>query len=375
MKYLPYGKQCIEDDDIAAVVAVLKSDYLTTGPAITEFEQAICQTTGAQYAVAISNGTAALHAACFAAGVKPGDEVITSPITFAASANGALYVGAKPVFADIDEKTYNINPDCVEECITSNTAAIIPVHYTGQPCDMDAINNIAKKRNIPVIADGAHALGAVYKGKKLGQLADMTTLSFHPVKHITTGEGGAIITNDETYYKKLLLFRSHGITRDPAIMCKNEGGWYYEQLLLGYNYRMTDVQATLGISQMKKLNRFLQRRLEIAKIYDEAFKDIPGVIPPYQAPECQNAWHLYVIQINNRKAAYGALHAEGIGVNVHYVPVYYHPYYEQLGYKKGICPKAETLYEKILSLPMWAGMTDGDALRVCNAVVDISKRL
>jgi UDP-4-amino-4,6-dideoxy-N-acetyl-beta-L-altrosamine transaminase len=370
MSYLPYGRQIIEDDDIAAVVAVLKSDYLTTGPTIAEFEREICAATGAKYAVAVSNGTAALHAACFAAGVKAGDEVVTSPITFAASANCALYMGAKPVFADIDEKTYNIDPACVEAALTRKTAAIIPVHYTGQPCDMDAVNAAAKKRDIPVIADGAHALGAVYKGRKLGELADMTTLSFHPVKHVTTGEGGAIITDNEEYYKKLLLFRSHGITRDPAQMLANEGGWYYEQLELGYNYRMTDIQAALGVSQIKKLGRFVKRRREIAALYNEGLRDIPCVTLPFQAECCENSWHLYVVRFDKdiRGKIYAALQAEGIGVNVHYIPVYRHPYYRKLGYEKGLCPRAEALYEGMISLPMWAGMADDDVYRVINTI-------
>lgn len=377
MDYIPYGKQIIDDDDIAAVVSVLKSDYLTTGPKIAEFEQALCEATGAKYAVALSNGTAALHAACFAAGIGPGDEMITSPMTFAASSNCALYLGARPVFADIDPRTYNIDPACIEASLTDRTKAIIPVHYTGQPCDMDAINAIAGERGIAVIADGAHALGATYKGRPLGQLADMTTLSFHPVKHITTGEGGAVITNDNGYYEKLLLFRSHGITRDTAVMAENHGSWYYEQHLLGYNYRMTDIQAALGISQLKKMNQFLERRRKIARAYNDSFGNTLGVVTPYQASGCDSAWHLYVAQFDvavlgrNRKEIYDALHKKGVGVNVHYIPVYYHPYYQSLGYKKGLCPIAEGLYERILSLPMWAGMTDVHVQAVVSTIWDL----
>ena len=240
---IPYGRQTIEEDDIQAVVEVLRSDYLTTGPKIEEFEHAVCEYTGAKYAVAVSNGTAALHAACFAAGIKEGDEVITTPITFAASSNCVLYCGGTPVFADIDPRTYNIDPKDIERKITNKTRAIIAVHYAGQPCDMDEIHRIAKEHHLIVIEDGAHALGAVYKGKRVGTLSDMTTFSFHPVKPITTGEGGMVVTDNEELYKKLVLFCSHGITRDETLMTKTEGGWYYQQLALGYNYRITDVQC------------------------------------------------------------------------------------------------------------------------------------
>lgn len=248
---IPYGRQTIEEDDIQAVVDVLKSDYLTTGPKIAEFEKAVADYVGAKYAVAISNDTAALHAACHAAGIGEGDEVITTPITFAASSNCVLYCGGTPVFADIDPKTYNIDQEDIKRKITPRTKAIIPVHLAGQPCDMDAIHEIAKEHNLIVIEDAAHALGSEYKGKKIGGLSDMTTFSFHPVKPITTGEGGMIVTNSEELYKKLVLFRSHGITRDTSLMTRNEGPWFYQQLDLGYNYRMTDIQCALGCSQMK----------------------------------------------------------------------------------------------------------------------------
>ncbi|MDE7423228.1 MAG: UDP-4-amino-4,6-dideoxy-N-acetyl-beta-L-altrosamine transaminase [Lachnospiraceae bacterium] len=353
--YIPYGRQCIEEDDIEAVVEVLCSDYVTTGPAVAEFEKSVAEYTGAKYAVAVSNGTAALHAACLAAGIKEGDEVITTPITFAASANCVLYCGAKPVFADIEPDTYNIDPTKIEEKITSKTKAIIAVHFTGQPCKMDEIHEIAKKHNLFVIEDAAHALGAEYKGKKVGSISDMTTFSFHPVKHITTGEGGMVTTNSKELYDRLVLFRSHGITRDERFLEKNEGGWYYEQLDLGYNYRITDIQCALGISQMKKLDRFVERRREIAKRYNEAFSDVKGIQIPKQEADCHNSWHLYVIQVldRDRKEVFDTLRSKNIGVNVHYIPVYKHPYYQKNGYERVCCKNAEQYYANAISIPMY----------------------
>ena len=367
---IPYGRQTIEADDIEAVVKVLQSDFLTTGPMVNEFEKIVADYVGANYAVAISNGTAALHAACFAAGIKPGDEVITTPITFAASSNCVLYCGATPVFADIKADTYNIDPEDIRRKITSKTKAIIAVHYTGQPCEMDEIHEIAKEHGLLVIEDAAHALGADYKGKKIGSLSDMTTFSFHPVKHITTGEGGMITTNNKELYEKLKLFRSHGITRDYKIMTKNEGGWYYEQLDLGYNYRITDIQCAMGISQMKKLDRFVERRRQLVERYNEAFTNMEEVIIPWQQEGCNNSWHLYVIQVKNgrRKEVYDKLQEKGICVNVHYIPVYYHPYYREHGYADVACKKAEALYENIISLPLYYSLTDAEQDYVIEAV-------
>lgn len=356
---IPYGKQTIEQDDIQAVVDVLKSDFLTTGPKIAEFEQTVADYVGAKYAVAISNGTSALHAACFAAGIEPGDEVITTPLTFAASANCVLYCGGTPVFADVDPKTYNIDPEDIQRKITDRTKAIIAVHLAGQPCDMDAIHSIAREHGLIVIEDGAHALGSVYKGKKVGSMSDMTTFSFHPVKPITTGEGGMIVTDNEDFYKKMILFRSHGITRDDSMMTRNDGPWFYQQFDLGYNYRITDIQCALGCSQMKKLDRFLARRKEIVARYNEAFADCDNIITPYQLSDTESGWHLYIVQVKNcdRRKVFENMREKGIGVNVHYIPVYMHPYYQEHGYENVHCANAEEIYSHIISLPLYPGLT------------------
>lgn len=370
---IPYGRQTIDEDDINAVVDVLKSDYLTTGPKIAEFEQAVASYTGAKYAVAISNGTSALHAACFAAGIGRGDEVITTPLTFAASANCVLYCGGTPVFADVDPYTYNIDPEDIRKKITDKTKAIIAVHLAGQPCDMDEIHSIAQEHNLIVIEDGAHALGSVYKGKKVGCLSDMTTFSFHPVKPITTGEGGMIMTDNEELYKRLVLFRSHGITRDESMMTRNEGPWFYQQLDLGYNYRITDIQCALGCSQMRKLDKFLKRRRELAERYNNAFIECDNIVTPYQLPDTQSGWHLYIVQVKNhdRKQVFETFRDKGIGVNVHYIPVYMHPYYQEHGYKDVHCANAEEIYSHIISLPLYPGLTDDQQ----DYVIDTLKQL
>lgn len=370
---IPYGRQTIEEDDIQAVVETLKSDYMTTGPKIAEFEKMVAEYVGAKYAVAISNGTAALHAACFAAGIGTGDEVITTPLTFAASANCVLYCGGTPVFADVDARTYNIDPEDIRRKITDKTRAIIAVHLAGQPCDMAAIHAIAREHHLIVIEDGAHALGSEYKGKRVGALSDMTTFSFHPVKPITTGEGGMIVTDDAELYRRLVLFRSHGITRDESLMTHSEGPWFYQQLELGYNYRITDIQCALGCSQMTKLDRFLSRRRELAKRYDEAFVGCENIVVPYQRPDANSGWHLYIIQVPecDRKQVFEALQREGIGVNVHYIPVYYHPYYQEHGYRNTHCKNAEEIYSRMLSLPIYPGLTDAQQ----NEVIEKVKRI
>ena len=372
---LYYGHQYIDDADIQAVVDVLKSDYLTCGPKITELEEKLCQITGAKYAVVCSNGTAALHMACMAAGVEPGDEVITTPITFAASANCALYCGAKPVFADINDKTYNIDPENVKALTTEKTKAVVAVDFTGQSVELDALMAHCKENNLVLIEDGAHVIGTKYKGQPNGSIADMTTFSFHPVKTVTGGEGGAVMTNNEECYQKLLLARSHGITRDTALMEEEpHGGWYYEQVSLGYNYRMTDIQAGLLISQLDKLPMFSARRKEIVAKYDEAFLQMPEIQVQKEIPESDTTRHLYILRIKpdmltiNRREFFDALAAENIMCNVHYIPTYYFPHYQRLGYEKGLCPKAEKLYDEMMSLPLYYGMTDQDAEDVIAAV-------
>lgn len=374
-KKIGYGHQFIDDTDIQAVVDVLKSDYLTCGPKINEAEKKLCEITGAKHAVLISNGTAALHATAYVAGIGQGDEVITTPITFAASANCVLYCGGKPVFADINPNTYNIDPDSIERCITKKTKAIIAVDFTGQAVEVDRIREICDNNHLVFIEDAAHSLGTKYKGKSVGSLADMTEFSFHPVKTCTAGEGGAITTDSDEFYKKLLFFRTHGITRDQEQMDKTtEGGWYYQQIGLGYNYRMTDIQAALLSSQLDKLNMFSERRKQLVKNYNLEFSNIPEITVQKEISESETVRHLYIIQLNTemlkcgRKEIYDALQAEGVGVNVHYIPVYSFPYYQKLGYKMGICPNAEKLYERIISIPLYYSMTDEDQAKVVEAI-------
>lgn len=374
-KKIGYGHQYIDDADIQAVVEVLKSDFLTCGPKIAEAEEKLCSITGAKHAVLISNGTAALHAACAAAGVGEGDEVITTPITFAASANCALYCGARPVFADINPETYNIDPEEIEKKITARTKAVVAVDFTGQAVELKRIREICDAHHLMLIEDAAHSLGTKYEDKYVGNLADLTTFSFHPVKTCTAGEGGAIMTNDDDLYQKLVLFRAHGITRDPNLMCKqSEGGWYYQQVSLGYNYRITDIQAALLSSQLDKLGLFSERRKALVRMYDEAFSKMPEITVQKEIEQSDTVRHLYILQLNlekltcTRKEVYDALQAEGVGVNVHYIPVYSFPYYQELGYKMGTCPNAEKLYERIISIPLFYAMTDEDVRKVVEAV-------
>lgn len=370
-----YSHQYIDDADIQAVVNVLKSDYLTCGPEIDVAEKKLCEVTGAKHAVLIANGTAALHAACFAAGIGPGDEVITTPITFAASANCALYCGGRPVFADINPETYNIDPESIEAHITSKTKAVVAVDFTGQAVEIKRIREICDKHGLIFIEDAAHSLGTKYDGKPVGSLADMTEFSFHPVKTCTAGEGGAITTNSDELYKQLVLFRTHGITRVQDWMDKpSEGGWYYQQVALGYNYRMTDMQAALLSSQLDKLDMFAARRKELVKRYDEAFSHMPEITIQKEIPESDTVRHLYILQFNmemlkcGRREIFDALQAEGVGVNVHYIPTYTFPYYQKLGYKMGSCPNAERLYERIVSIPLYYSLTNDQQDKVIDAV-------
>lgn len=370
-----YGHQYIDEADIKAVTDVLRSDFLTCGPQIGNLEKRLCELTGAKYAVACSNGTAALHMACQAAGIGEGDELITTPITFAASANCALYCEARPVFADINPETYNIDPACVKEKITERTKAVVAVDYTGQAVELDPLLEMCHERGITLIEDGAHSIGTLYDGRPVGSIADMTTFSFHPVKTVTGGEGGAVLTNDPKLYQRLKLFQTHGITREPELLQhESHGSWYYEQIELGMNYRMTDMQAALISSQLDKLPLFQKRRKEIVAKYDQAFSRIPELFVQKEIPESDTTRHLYILRIRpekltiDRKQFFEAMAAENICCNVHYIPVYYHPYYEELGYEKGLCPHAEKLYGEIMSLPLYYSLTDQDVEDVITAV-------
>ena len=363
MRYIPYSCQSIDEKDVKAIVEVLRSGWLTQGPKINEFERALAKYVGSRYAVSFSSGTAALQAAYFAAGIKKGDEVITSPLTFVATANAVLWQGARVVFADIDSKTGNIDPREVERKISKKTKAIVPVDYAGLPAKLGELKKVARRHKLLLIEDAAHALGATYKGRKIGSIADMTIFSFHPVKSITTGEGGAITTNRKDLYERLLVFRNHGITKDKnKFKRKNPGDWYYEMHELGLNYRLTDIQAALGLSQLKKLPRFLWARRLIAKRYQRKLARIHGLILPKEPKSFRSSWHLYPIRLKtgrsvNRAEVFKKLHKVGIGVQVHYIPVYWHPYYKKLGYKKGLCPKAEEFYKTELSLPLFPALS------------------
>lgn len=374
-----YGRQWVDEEDVSAVADVLRSDYLTCGPQVTAMEQALVDYTGAKYAVAVSNGTAALHCACIAAGVGPGDEVITTPITFAASANCILYCGATPVFADINPDTYNIDPESIRAHITNKTKAVVAVDFTGQAVEIDKIRAICDEFNLIFIEDAAHSIATKYKGKQVGSLADITTFSFHPVKTITGGEGGACLTNNDEFYRKLVLAHTHGITHDDRLMeeAPHEGPWYYEEISLGYNYRITDFQAALIVSQMKKLDMFAGRRKEIVCRYNEAFGKLPGIIVQKEILESDTCRHLYIIQLDfeqlncTRIEFFDAMLAENVQCQIHYVPVYWFPYYKHLGYEKGLCPNAEKIYEGIMSIPLYPKMTDQDVDDVINAVKKI----
>ena len=373
LRPIPYGHQTIDAEDVRGVARTLRSDWMTQGPKIAKFEAAVAKECGAKYAVACANGTAALHLACLAAELGPGDEAITSPITFAATSNAALYCGAKPVFADVQPDTINIDPAEIAERLTSKTRAILPVHFSGHPCDLQEIHEIAAKRRLVVIEDAAQALGAAYRGEPIGSCrwSDMTTLSFHPVKHITTGEGGMVLTNRKDLYDRLRLFRTHGITRKPSMLRRNDGPWYYEMHALGFNYRITDFQCALGLSQLKKLPRFVARRRAIAAEYDCAFSALPEVVTPPERPYCRNSYHIYCIRLrdaSSRRAVFERLQRRDIQANVHHIPVYAMPYYRANGYAKTRCPNAEDYYSRTITLPIYPGMTAADVKRVIRSV-------
>lgn len=370
---LPYGRQSVDEADIAEVVKVLRSNWLTTGPKVAEFEEAFAAAVGARHAVAVSSGTAALHAAAFAAGIGPGDEAVTTPLTFAATANCVRFQGGTPVFADIRADTLTLDPERVARAITPRTRAIIPVDFAGQPADLDEINALAARHGLVVIEDAAHALGVEYRGRRVGSLAHLTTFSFHPVKHITTGEGGMVTTEDARLADRVRRFRNHGIGTDAAER-ERAGTWFYEVEDLGYNYRLTDIQCALGLSQLHKLPRWLEKRRAIAQSYSSAFGDFPELELPMTSSDRTCAWHLFVVRLNlerlrvGREVVFRALRAENIGVNVHYIPVPWHPSYQRMGHARGGWPVAETTYDRLVSLPMWPGMTEGDVDDVITAV-------
>ncbi len=371
-KIIPYNHQWIDKEDIEAVIRVLKSDWITQGPKIAEFEKALCDYTKAKYAVAVSSATAALHLACLVCGIKAGDEVITSPITFVATANAIVYCGGIPVFADVQPDTANINPNEIEKKINKRIKTIIPVHFAGHPCDLEEIHKIAKQYHLTVIEDASHALGAEYKGEKIGscRYSDMAVFSFHPVKSITTGEGGAILTNRRELYDRLILLRSHGTTKNMNKFTdynpQTDGGWYYEMQELGYNYRITDIQCALGISQLSRLDKMILRRREIAGLYNKFLSTLDNFILPVEKSYIKSAWHLYVLKLKEkdlRKSVFEKLRKAGFGVQVHYIPVYLQPFYRnKYGYENGLCPEAESHYKKVISIPLFPKMSEKDVL-------------
>ena len=373
-KIIPYSRQSIDEDDIQAVVEVLRSDWLTTGPMVEKFEQAVAEFVGAKHAVAVSSGTAALHCAMYAAGIGPGDEVILPPMTFVATANAVVYQGGTPVFADVDADTLLVNAAEVEAKITPKTKAIVAVDYAGQPCDYDALRAIADRHHLKLIADSCHSLGAEYKGRKVGTLADLTVFSFHPVKPITTGEGGMVVTDNSDYAEKMRRFRNHGIATDHHQRAK-EGIWYYEMTDLGYNYRLTDFQCALGLRQLQKLPGWISRRREIAEKYDRAFAKIKALRSLTTFQDRKHAFHLYVIVLNldmlgtDRTAIFRSLRKDGIGVNIHYIPVHLQPFYQHhFGTDRGLCPAVESLHRQILSLPIYPALSESDLQTVVMTV-------
>jgi len=374
---IPYGRQTVDEDDVRAVVEVLHSAWLTTGPMVDRFESDLAARVGAKHAVAVSSGTAALHAMMYAIGLTAGDEVIVPPMTFASTANSVVFQGATPVFTDVDPETLLLCPDRIEEKITDKTRAVLPVDYAGQPCDYDALRDITDRHNLVLLSDACHALGARDKDRPTGILGDLTAFSFHPVKHIATGEGGMITTDDEEFAQRMRIFRNHCITTDHRQRAE-QGSWFYEMVDLGFNYRITDIQCALGVSQLKKLSGWLARRRAIARRYDEVLAEVDGINPLGVRADCEHAYHLYVVRLDlekigkTRQDVFGRLRAAGVGVNVHYIPVHFHPFYRRrFGTSRGLCPVAESAYERILSLPMYAGLTEQDQQTVIQALRDL----
>lgn len=378
-RFLPYGRQQIDDEDVAAVIDVLRGDFLTTGPVVEQFEAGLATFTSASYAVAVNSGTSALHAAYYAAKLRPGDEIITSPLTFAATANAALFLGASVRFADVCEDTGNMDPVALEAAVNERTKLIVPVDYAGHPADYDQIRAIAERNGAVVVADAAHSLGATYKGRPVGTLADLTEVSFHPVKPITTAEGGAVLTNDAELAQRATQFRSHGIVRDENRFERpDQGPWWYEMHDLGYNYRLTDLQSALGLSQLRKLQDFLKRRRHIAARYTEAFRGAEGLQLPAPRRYVESGWHLYVVRLRDasrRRLLFDRLKELGLGVQVHYIPVHYHPFYRQLGFKQGMYPTAEDFYDRAISLPVFPGMDEDDVDSVIERVLQAVREL
>ena len=373
--FLPYGRQWIDEEDINAVISALRSDWITQGPLIQRFEQAVSEQCGVSYGVAMANGTTALHAACVAAGIGSGDQVITTPLSFVASANCVLYCGGIPVFSDVHSDTLTIDVSEIEKRLTAKTKAIIAVDFSGHPCELDEVRALAQKYNLIVIEDAAHSLGAFYKGKPVGGLSDMTVLSFHPVKHITTGEGGMVLTNNSEFAERLKRFRTHGITRQREYFNEaDQGPWYYEMIDLGHNSRITDFQCALGLSQLDKLKMFVEGRREIARCYQEGLGELQEIRLPIELPIVRSSYHLFPIRLQlkqlkkTRREIFQELQDCGLGVNVHYIPIPWHPFYQKLGYQKKQWPVAEAAYEELISLPIWPAMSRNDVDRVIQSV-------